>query len=122
MNEEFELTVEVEETSSARERVNNNSKPRGLKQRMQLEPGRKYKGSFWVNDYGEFFCKPEQKGTNPDGMKLVKEGDRHKLYTSKNLVKVTITLERSNTDTLSADFTQAVTKAMVDLLKYDFTR
>lgn len=38
--------------------------------KINLEPGRKYRGSGWVNQYGEMFFRPEQKGGKSSFHKL----------------------------------------------------
>ena len=119
INEEI-IEVAIEETETAN--VNTAESSRRMMQRLQLEPGKKYRGSFWINEFGEFHCNPEQKGQNPTGMNLVSEGALHKLFTTKNTVRVVITLDRGTCDYVSAQFTQAVTKAMVDILKYNFSK
>ena len=43
------------------------------KKKLSLEPGRHYKGTFWLNEYGEIQVRPEQKGSKPMNMKTVLE-------------------------------------------------
>lgn len=91
------------------------------KKQLNLEPGKKYRGSFWVNEFGEFQCHPEQKGTNPQGLKLQKEGEQFKLFTSKNTIRVVITLDKADTDENVNNFTNACTEAAIILATYEFT-
>ena len=65
-------------------------------QELQLEPGRRYRGSFWVNDYGELHVRPEQKGSKPGNMKIVLETEMFSLCESKNLFKVTVKFNKPN--------------------------
>lgn len=65
------------------------------KQKIQLEPGKHYKGYFWLNDYGEIQVKPEQKGTKPMNMKIVLEHEYFTLYESKKLFKVILKIDKS---------------------------
>ncbi len=110
-----EKSLEIEITELANDEV---AEPQAREQ-MALEPGKKYRGSFWINEFGQFHCTPEQKGTNPTGMRLVTEGRFHKMFTTKNTVRIVITLEKGDHDTLSRNFTQAVTSAMAQLLQYN---
>lgn len=66
-------------------------------EKITLEPGRKYKGTFWVNEYGEIQVRPEQKGTRPGNLKLVHENDTTKLYESNKLFKLTMTFQKEET-------------------------
>ena len=59
-------------------------------QELKIEEGRKYRGSAWVNRYGEMHFRPEQKGSKPGNYHLVAENDVFSLCVSKNLFKVTI--------------------------------
>lgn len=63
-------------------------------QELQLEPGRRYRGSFWVNDYGELHVRPEQKGSKPGNMKIVLETEMFSLCESKNFFKVTVKFDK----------------------------
>lgn len=89
-------------------------------QKMALEPGKHYNGSFWINEYGEFQCKPAQEGSNPSGSKLVTEGSFFKLYSTKNLVRVIISVPKGMKDAVIKNFTEAVTHVTVKLMRYDF--
>lgn len=93
-----------------------------MKQKLMLVPGKKYRGSFWVNEYGEIQVSPEQKGTNPQGLKLVHEGIFHKLFTSKNNVKITVTLQRDRRAILCQNFRRAASQALADLFLYDLIK
>ena len=92
------------------------------KQKMQLVPGEKYHGTFWVNEFGEFQCQPEQKGTNPNGTKMVTEGENWSIKTSKNRVQVLISLPKGGKDVISEMFTKAVTVVITKLLTYNFKK
>lgn len=65
-------------------------------QEMTLEKGRKYRGTAWVNDYGELHFRPEQKGTKPGNFKQVLENDVFSLCESKNLWRVTIKIAKKD--------------------------
>ena len=64
------------------------------KKKLSLEPGRHYKGTFWLNEYGEIQVRPEQKGSKPMNMKTVLENDLFCFYESKNLYKVVIKFDK----------------------------
>lgn len=63
--------------------------------KITLEPGRHYRGSFWLNEYGEIQVRPEQKGSKPGNMKLVLENDLFTLCESSKLFKVTLKIEKA---------------------------
>lgn len=92
----------------------------GFKSRITLEPGKHYRGSFWINEYGEIQVQPEQKGTNPTGLKKVKSGDDYSIWTSKKTIRMVMTFPRLRPRELSQRFTKCVTCIMADIFKYKF--
>ena len=72
------------------------------RKKLSLEPGVHYKGTFWLNEYGEIQVKPEQKGTKPMNMKIILENELFSFYESKNLYKVVIKLRKQNLNANSA--------------------
>ena len=63
-------------------------------QKMKMEPGRKYRGTAWVNEYGEIQFRPEQKGTKPKNLKLVLESDSFSIYESAHIWKVSVKFDK----------------------------
>lgn len=65
--------------------------------KVELEPGVHYKGSFWVNEYGEFTAVPYNKGSRPGGgnYTIVTETDDFSIYESKNLYKVVLKIDKA---------------------------
>ena len=53
--------------------------------KMNLEPGVKYRGTGWVNEYGEFQFQPEQKGSKPSNLKIVHQDGDYAIYESAHL-------------------------------------
>ena len=70
--------------------------------KLTLEPGRKYRGSAWVNEYGEVQFRPEQKGTKLGNMKLVVEHESFSIYESKDTFKVAVKFSKRNFNITSA--------------------
>lgn len=68
------------------------------REKMTLEPGVHYRGSFWINDYGEFSCHPEQTGSRPGGgsYSLIWDDENYSLYESKNFYKAIFKLPKKN--------------------------
>ena len=58
--------------------------------KIKLEPGRKYRGTAWVNEYGEIQFRPEQKGSKPSNLRLVVEHESFSIYESENIWKVAV--------------------------------
>ena len=87
--------------------------------KLKMEPGRKYRGTAWINEYGEIQFRPEQKGTKPNNMSVVLEHEEFTIYESKDLFKVTFKFPkigltmRKAWDTSFFAFTQL--KVYVDL-------
>lgn len=83
--------------------------------KVTLEPGRKYKGTFWVNEYGEIQVRPEQKGSRPGNLKLVTENEHVKIYESNKLFKMTIMFDKQDT---IQQVVNRVSSANLTLLNY----
>lgn len=91
------------------------------RKKLNLEPGRKYKGVGYVNEYGEMNFTPYQVGTKKNGLKVVKEGDNFSLYESINTIQVRVCIERTNSMTKLEKVTllmKAFSNACVELKKY----
>lgn len=65
------------------------------RKKMKLEPGVKYKGVGWVNEYGQITFEAYQKGRSPNNMKLIKETETYSLYESGNLLKISVKIEKT---------------------------
>jgi len=96
--------------------------PQNEQEPFQWEVGKHYQGSFWINEFGEIQVRASQKGTKPGNMKIVTSGANHVIYASKKLVRLVITLPRLDGKALRAFFTSVVTLAIIDLMKYDFSK
>ena len=70
--------------------------------KITLEPGRKYRGTAWINEYGEIQFRPEQKGTKPSNMKIVLEHESFTIYESKDLFKVAVKFSKQGFSAFSA--------------------
>lgn len=62
--------------------------------KITLEPGKKYRGTAWVNNYGEIQFRPEQKGTKPSNMHIVLEHESFTIYESKEIFKVAVKFDK----------------------------
>lgn len=83
---------------------------------IQLEPGKKYRGTAWLNKYGEVHFRPEQKGTKPQNMHVVLEHENFSLYESKEIFKVTIKFAKANFNVMDA--TKRFTFILGQLVSY----
>ncbi|MBQ0050132.1 MAG: hypothetical protein KBT12_07880 [Bacteroidales bacterium] len=92
------------------------------RQRMALEPGRHYRGSFWINEFGEISVQPEQKGKNPCGLEKLTQGDNWVVYTSKNVVRVVVSLPRLEARELKRLFTCAASNVLASIIRYNLTK
>ncbi|MBO6029915.1 MAG: hypothetical protein J6T44_05310 [Prevotella sp.] len=80
---------------------------------MKLEVGVTYQGSFKLSRNGMIVVKPYQMGSKPNNLKKVVDGDRHAIYLSKRLVRIVISLQK--TDLVSVR--QAYKDVIVDCYK-----
>lgn len=89
-------------------------------QKIDLEPGKKYKGYACINEYGEMQFTPEQTGSRKGKIKLVKETESYVLSTSKNLVMIHLRLPKSNGLALIKHLMAAVNNLINDVKTYEF--
>lgn len=92
----------------------------GMK-KMQIEPGVKYKGYYWVNEFGEIQVQPEQTGVNAGRMKAVKDGDGWTLKTTQKQIIAHINIDKGENalDRMKL-FMNKVNEILVILQEYDF--
>ena len=83
---------------------------------MNLEPGVKYRGTGWVNEYGEFQFTPEQKGSKPSNLKIVHQDGDFVIYESAHLWQVKVNFKKTDIDTTK--FMAIFSAACGKLLKY----
>lgn len=88
------------------------------KPKLQLKPGVHYTGSFWLNEYGEFCCRPSQKGTRPYGgaYSLVYDGEDFTLCESKNTFKIMLKWQKQGL--CATRIMASVESAVKELLKH----
>lgn len=90
------------------------------RKKLTLEPGRKYKGVGWVNEYGQSFFEAYQKSDSPNSMKLIKESETFSLYESGNYLKVAVKIEKSSDKfEMIKTFMTAFQLACVELKNYE---
>lgn len=66
------------------------------KTKIVMEPGVRYRGSAWINEFGEIHFCPEQKGTRPTNMKIVyTEGDTT-IYESRKFYRVSVQVPKQS--------------------------
>ena len=90
--------------------------------KMDLRVGKTHRGTFWMNEYGEIQVRPEQSGTNPQGLCKHSEGHYYTIYTSKNSVQVRLTFPRLR----MSEIVPMVKETFVEVIKkfylYDFEK
>lgn len=66
------------------------------RQKIDLQPGVKYKGYGLINPYGEFEFIPEQTGSRQGKRKLIKDGDGYTLSETSQLLIVHLSISKEN--------------------------
>lgn len=89
--------------------------------KLNLVPGKKYKGYAVLNEYGEINFTPAQVGSKPDQKKIVVERDEYTIYETKNYVISSLRLSRDlpllkKISTLL----QIIDSLIADFKRYDF--
>lgn len=82
---------------------------------MNLEVGVTYQGSFRIDRTGRIYVKPYQKGTKPQNLKKVCDGDRHAIYLSKNLIRIVISIAKTERPTINKAYQDIVVECYKDL-------
>lgn len=91
------------------------------KQKLNMEPGQKYKGYGLLNEFGEFEFIPEETGSRAGSIKLVKQGDGYQLSTTKNYVVIHIKIGRgSSVMDRMREYMSIVNQVLSDLREYEF--
>lgn len=62
--------------------------------KIQLQPGKRYKGYAVLNEYGEINFTPSQVGSKPDMKKIVCEEDDFTVYETKNFIITSIKIPK----------------------------
>lgn len=65
-----------------------------VKIKQTMEPGIKYKGYGYLNEFGEFEFMPEQTGSRAGQTKLVKAGDDYTVSTTKKSVIIHMRMDK----------------------------
>lgn len=68
--------------------------------KLNLEPGRKYRGSAWINEYGQFEFMPERKGSRPGNYRLVHDNGAVTIHESSHFFKLSIKVGKKMPSTL----------------------
>ncbi len=84
--------------------------------KINLEPGVKYRGTGWINEYGEFQFTPQQKGSKPSNLKVVHQEGDYAIYESAHLWQVKVSFAKENLDI--ANFLRVFTAACNKLVGY----
>lgn len=88
-----------------------------VKKKVKLEPGKTYRGSAWVNEYGEVHFTPWQQGSKSESnMTKVYEDGPMTIYQSKKMIKVSVQIDRQAG--LDFKMTQALQYANFAFLKF----
>lgn len=90
-----------------------------MKKKLDLEPGKKYRGYALLNEYGEFEFSPENTGSRSGSIKTIKETETYILSTSKKKVMIHIRLERVGGLKLVQKLLATVNEVITELRNYE---
>ena len=94
-----------------------------LRKPMTMEPGRRYKGSAMINEYGEIEFRPYQR--EPDSSPRFRslrgaDGDAWRIMTNKDSVRIVVTADRLQASKdLQEDLRSAFITALTELKSYE---
>lgn len=85
-----------------------------------MEVGKKYRGSVYVNEFGQLEFTPDQKHDDSDKKcKLVKKGNGFEILRTAKTVKINLTIPRSDNPKIRTQFIMKTQMILVELSKYD---
>lgn len=91
------------------------------KQLLKLEPGIKYAGYAWLNEYGEVHFEPAQKGSQAGREKLVTRGENYSVHTTKSNILFRLKISREGNLIQRMNNLMQVVNHLIDVIrKYDF--
>lgn len=82
---------------------------------MKLEVGITYTGSFRLAPSGMIVVKPYKQGTKPNNLKKLVDGDRHAIYSSKNVLRIVLNIHRGDKEYCKNAFQEIVIQCYKDL-------
>lgn len=90
------------------------------KKKIDLQPGVKYKGYGFVNEYGEFEFTPEQTGSRKGQKRFIKTGDRYTVSETRDLVIVHISVPKVTPKLkLVKDYLEVVNQTLLIIKDYE---
>lgn len=100
------------------------SEKKTIRKKMELEPGRKYRGSGMINEFGEvIFTAYQQGNAAPNAMKrltgMTGENAQWGIYTSKDLLSVRITITKNDTATMQRELRNLFVSLITKLELYE---
>lgn len=90
-----------------------------MRKKLELEPGKKYRGYALLNEYGEFDFTPENTGSRSGSIKTIKETESYILSTSRKKVMIHIRLERVSGLKLVQKLLTTVNEVITELRNYE---
>lgn len=82
---------------------------------MELEVGVLYQGSFKIDRTGKISVRPYKQGTKPNNLKKVVDGDRHAIFMSKKLIRIVISIQRTERKEINKAYQEIVLDCYKDL-------
>lgn len=100
------------------------TKPAAVRRKQTFEPGRRYRGSATINEYGEIDFRAYQKQEgNENAMRKVTEEDgenfRFAIYRSEENVKVALLVPRGDAKETERRLRNLFIKTLMKLKEYD---
>lgn len=90
------------------------------RKKIEIPIGKKVKGYGILNEFGEFDFIPEQTGSRPNGMKIVKSTDGFTIYECKETIRI-VSHVKKNSEKLAfmSDFCKQVNELLRFFRDYD---
>ena len=84
-------------------------------EKMNLEVGVTYRGSFKIKENGQIVVRPYKEGAKPGNLSKVVEGEHHVIFESKNLLRIVFTLPKTNQEQMKQRFKEEFFECYKDI-------
>lgn len=84
--------------------------------KITMEPGVHYRGSAWINEFGEIHFQPENKGSRPSNLRVVYQHEETTIYESRRFFRISVQIPKTNN--MLQKVLDVFSKASFTLIRY----
>lgn len=88
--------------------------------KLQLEPGKKYRGYAFLNEFGQFDFTPENTGAKAGAYKVIRSTENYSIANTKKKIILHISVDKADRIDLIKNILQVVNQIIGELKNYEF--